>query len=101
MNRSLNRSRPWKRPLSEIVKDLVRADRLGVRDNFFLLGGHSLLGAQLIERVNKAFGVELSLLTVLRIRTCGTWRARWSRRFSPGSRPCRRKRPGAGWRLIQ
>ncbi|MFO1460673.1 MAG: non-ribosomal peptide synthetase [Verrucomicrobiota bacterium] len=50
--------------LSEIVKDLVRADRLGVRDNFFLLGGHSLLGAQLIERVNKAFGVELSLLTV-------------------------------------
>lgn len=50
--------------LSEIVKDLVRVDRIGVRDNFFLLGGHSLLGAQLIERVNKAFGVELSLLTV-------------------------------------
>ncbi|MBL9173680.1 MAG: non-ribosomal peptide synthetase [Verrucomicrobiales bacterium] len=55
---------PVESALSDIVKDLVRVDRIGVRDNFFLLGGHSLLGAQLIERVNQAFGVELSLLTV-------------------------------------
>ncbi|MCW5556816.1 MAG: non-ribosomal peptide synthetase [Verrucomicrobiae bacterium] len=55
---------PVESALTDIVKDLIRVGQLGVRDNFFLLGGHSLLGTQLIERVNKAFGVELSLLTV-------------------------------------
>src|SRR5262249_13671113 len=35
-----------------------------VEDNFFLLGGHSLLGTQLIARVRDAFGVELSLRTL-------------------------------------
>ncbi|MGH3744799.1 MAG: phosphopantetheine-binding protein, partial [Mycobacteriales bacterium] len=30
-------------------------------ENFLLLGGHSLLGAQLVIRVSDAFGVELGL----------------------------------------
>jgi acyl carrier protein len=30
-------------------------------DNFFLLGGHSLLGAQLIAKVHQRFGVKLTL----------------------------------------
>ena len=34
---------------------------MGVRDDFFVLGGHSLLGLQLISRVRDAFGVELAL----------------------------------------
>ena len=29
--------------------------------NFFLLGGHSMLGAQLIVRLEDLFGVEISL----------------------------------------
>jgi acyl carrier protein len=33
-----------------------------VNDNFFLLGGHSLLGTQLIARISEIFGVELTLL---------------------------------------
>nr|WP_198151674.1 type I polyketide synthase [Kibdelosporangium sp. MJ126-NF4]CEL17996.1 Malonyl CoA-acyl carrier protein transacylase [Kibdelosporangium sp. MJ126-NF4]CTQ90776.1 Malonyl CoA-acyl carrier protein transacylase (EC 2.3.1.39) [Kibdelosporangium sp. MJ126-NF4] len=36
-------------------------DRVGVRDNFFDLGGESLLAMQLISRVRKAFGVDLAL----------------------------------------
>ena len=36
---------------SEIARD----------QNFFLLGGHSMLGAQLIVRLERNFGVELSL----------------------------------------
>ena len=30
-------------------------------ENFFLLGGHSMLGAQLIVRLEDMFGVEISL----------------------------------------
>jgi hypothetical protein len=30
-------------------------------DNFFMLGGHSLLGAQLIARIQRAFGCSVSL----------------------------------------
>ena len=34
---------------------------VGVDDNFFLLGGHSLLGTQVVLRAGEAFGVELTL----------------------------------------
>jgi acyl carrier protein len=33
-------------------------------DNFFLLGGHSLLGAQLLAEIQRTFNIELSLRTV-------------------------------------
>jgi len=50
--------------LAELVGDLLGVHPIGVGDNFFLLGGHSLLGTQLIVRMRGAFGVELSLRTV-------------------------------------
>jgi hypothetical protein len=34
---------------------------VGLHDNFFNIGGHSLLAVQLVSRVNATFGVELSL----------------------------------------
>jgi acyl carrier protein len=36
-------------------------ERVDVEANFFVLGGHSLLGAQLIARVRRELGVEMSL----------------------------------------
>ncbi|MGA8431126.1 MAG: non-ribosomal peptide synthetase [Candidatus Sulfotelmatobacter sp.] len=50
--------------LAELIAPLLRVERVGVNDNFFLLGGHSLLGTQLLTRISESFGVELSLLTV-------------------------------------
>ena len=46
----------------KILNPLLKVERIGVNDNFFLLGGHSLLGTQLIARINDSFGVELTLL---------------------------------------
>jgi amino acid adenylation domain-containing protein len=47
-----------------ILGALLGVDGVGVNDNFFFLGGHSLLGTQLIARLRDAFGVELSLRRV-------------------------------------
>jgi amino acid adenylation domain-containing protein len=48
--------------LAAILSPLLRVERVSVKDNFFLLGGHSLLGTQLLTKIREVFGVELSLL---------------------------------------
>jgi amino acid adenylation domain-containing protein len=50
--------------LAAIIAPLLQVDRVGVNDNFFLLGGHSLLGTQLISRISESFGINLPLLTL-------------------------------------
>jgi len=52
---------PVERRLADLVAALLGVARVGVGDNFFLLGGHSLLGTQLIARLRDAFGVDLPL----------------------------------------
>jgi amino acid adenylation domain-containing protein len=47
--------------LVEILEEVLGRGRVGVDDNFFLLGGHSLLGTQVVLRAGEAFGVELTL----------------------------------------
>lgn len=50
--------------LLAILSGLFGGRQVRLQDNFYELGGHSLLAAQLIARVQTAFGVELSLRTV-------------------------------------
>ncbi len=52
---------PLEKRLAEIVTSLLGIDEVGVEDNFFMLGGHSLFGTQVIARVSDAFGIEISL----------------------------------------
>ncbi|MGA9508447.1 MAG: non-ribosomal peptide synthetase [Candidatus Sulfotelmatobacter sp.] len=59
---------PFSAPQSEIeqwlagfLTSLLKVDRVSRSDNFFNLGGHSLMGAQLIAKVHQRFAVELSL----------------------------------------
>jgi amino acid adenylation domain-containing protein len=55
-------STPAEGMLADIWADLLGLKQVGVHDDFFDLGGHSLLIPQLISRINKAFEVELSLI---------------------------------------
>ncbi len=41
--------------------DVLGRDRVGARDDFFDLGGHSLMAAQLLARLRDSLGVELPL----------------------------------------
>ncbi|HEX7333866.1 MAG TPA: amino acid adenylation domain-containing protein [Pyrinomonadaceae bacterium] len=47
--------------LAEIWAAILRLDRIGVHDNFFEVGGHSLLGMQMVSRVREAFQVDIQL----------------------------------------
>jgi len=50
--------------LAEIVTSLLGIEKIGIDNNFFLLGGSSLMGTQVITQVAEVFGVELGLLTL-------------------------------------
>jgi amino acid adenylation domain-containing protein len=56
---------PPRTPVEERVAGLVAVllglERVGTEENFFLLGGHSLLGTQLVSRIRQAYGVEIPL----------------------------------------
>ncbi len=57
-------STPVEARVVAILAQLLGVQKVGVHDNFFFLGGHSLLGTQLIARARDSFGIELPLRTV-------------------------------------
>jgi amino acid adenylation domain-containing protein len=60
---------PTEEQLARIVTTLLDLEQIGIDDNFFLLGGHSMLGTQLVVRVVETFGVDLSLRTLFEAPT--------------------------------
>ncbi|HEX5127572.1 MAG TPA: amino acid adenylation domain-containing protein, partial [Rhodocyclaceae bacterium] len=52
-------------PTEEILvgtwSSILKLDRLGIHDNFFEVGGHSLFATQVISRVRQIFAIELPL----------------------------------------
>lgn len=54
--------------LVAIWKDLLGIEQIGTADNFFEIGGHSLLVVDLIARIKKAFSVEISLPMIFQLK---------------------------------
>jgi amino acid adenylation domain-containing protein len=52
---------PIEETLLTMVREILKSDLIAADDNFFLAGGHSLLGMQLVMRVRDTFGVDLPL----------------------------------------
>jgi pimeloyl-ACP methyl ester carboxylesterase/acyl carrier protein len=46
--------------IAELWKSLLHVDEISVHDNFFDLGGHSLLSVQFVSRFEKAVGLRLN-----------------------------------------
>ncbi|UYQ65424.1 non-ribosomal peptide synthetase [Streptomyces peucetius] len=50
--------------LAELFCEILKLDGVGVHDNFFALGGHSMASMRLLGRIRTEFGVELSIRDV-------------------------------------
>jgi amino acid adenylation domain-containing protein len=55
---------PVEEALAGIIREVLKLPRVSMDDDFFHLGAHSLLGAQVVARVRGVFGTELKLLDV-------------------------------------
>lgn len=55
--------------LAALWADLLRVGRVGIRNGFFALGGHSMLAVRMLNRLRETFGVEIPLRTVFRAQT--------------------------------
>ncbi|MFE5859864.1 amino acid adenylation domain-containing protein [Streptomyces virginiae] len=52
---------PVEKALAEIWADVLSVDRVGLDDDFFDLGGHSMLATQVVARSKEQFGVAMTL----------------------------------------
>ena len=71
-----NLATPWVAPTTEVEsklaaiwEDVLTLDRVGVNDNFFDLGGHSLAATRVVSQVIKQFQLELPLLALFQSPT--------------------------------
>jgi len=60
---------PTERLLAEIWSEVLGPGRIGIEDNFFVLGGNSLLAMRVLSRVRAGLEVELPLRTVFEHQT--------------------------------
>ncbi|MGA7893821.1 MAG: amino acid adenylation domain-containing protein, partial [Candidatus Sulfotelmatobacter sp.] len=50
--------------LCRLWQEVLRRERVGIHDNFFMIGGHSLLAVQVISRIKSAFAIEMPLSVI-------------------------------------
>ena len=60
---------PVEEVVAQLCQEVLGVERVGAGDNFFRLGGHSLLGTVLLSRVRDAFDVELPLYALFEAPT--------------------------------
>jgi acyl carrier protein len=73
--------------LAEIWSDVLGIEKVGVHDNFFDIGGHSLLMVKVHTKLRTAFGRQLSMIELFRYPTIGALAAYLSNGLGPELTP--------------
>ena len=60
---------PVEHQLADIFQNVLELEKIGIHDNFFTLGGHSVLAAQIVSQIQNTFGYELPLWTLFQSST--------------------------------
>jgi surfactin family lipopeptide synthetase C len=58
--------------LAALWSEILKVERVGIKDNFFDLGGHSLLATRLVFQVREHFNVEFPLRALFEAPTIAT-----------------------------
>ncbi|HEY5742609.1 MAG TPA: amino acid adenylation domain-containing protein, partial [Terrimicrobiaceae bacterium] len=59
----------FEKTLAEIWREVLRVDTIGIRDDFFQQGGHSLVATRLVSQMREKFDVEIPIRAVFERRT--------------------------------
>ncbi|MDB5406692.1 MAG: dimodular nonribosomal peptide synthase [Rhodospirillales bacterium] len=80
---------PTEKLLADLWAETFELEQVGVHDNFFKLGGHSLLVIRLISKIRAAFAIDLPLATLFEVSTIAGLAERIDQAQSalPGLRP--------------
>src|SRR5690606_15942943 len=76
--------------LCALFAEILGVARVGVDDDFFALGGHSLLVTRLAARVRSDMGVEIPIRTLFAAPTVAELARRWSGLSTSVRKPLRR-----------
>jgi len=63
---------PLEKTLAGIWQTLLKVERIGIHENFFELGGESLLGLRLVNRLREMLGCDVSFVTIFEAPTVAT-----------------------------
>jgi acyl carrier protein len=75
------------RTLAAIWKDVLRVERVGLYDNFFDLGGHSLLMVQVFSRIKAQLETELLMVDLFEFPTISLMAKRLAQEREPTALP--------------
>jgi len=75
---------PTEARVAAIWQELLGRERIGVEDDFFALGGHSLLVTQLASRLRRTFGIEFPLAELFAGATVASIAAQVEQKLTEG-----------------
>ncbi len=67
---------PFEEILADIWSEVLHLEQISMQDNFFEIGGHSLIATQIVSRVRAQFEIELPLRTIFEAPTIAQMAAR-------------------------